>query len=88
MAAYGLPEMKDHLAAHAEAEVALDQLNVADRSWFATYNPVGVRMAVEDGVQAVVTGKAKPAEAMAAAQKQADALLRPYVEHTALKLPK
>ena len=36
---------------------------------------------------AVLSGKIKPAEAMANAQKAADALLLPYVEQTALKLP-
>lgn len=87
MAAYDLPEMKAFLAEHPDAKVALDQLSAAGRSWFATYNTVGVRKALEDGVQAVLSGKMKPAEAMAQAQKQADALMRPYVEQTALKLP-
>jgi sn-glycerol 3-phosphate transport system substrate-binding protein len=35
----------------------------------------------------VITGKAKPEAALAEAQRQADALMRPYVEQTALKLP-
>jgi sn-glycerol 3-phosphate transport system substrate-binding protein len=87
MAAYDLPEMKAYLAANPDAKVALDQLNLAGRPWFATYNTVGVRKALEDGVQAVLSGKAKPAEAMAAAQQQADLLMRPYVDQTALKLP-
>lgn len=86
-AAYDLPEMKEFLAAHPEAKVALDQLNQNGRSWFATYNTVGVRKALEDQVQAVLSGRAKPAEAAAAAQRDADALLRPYVEQTALKVP-
>jgi sn-glycerol 3-phosphate transport system substrate-binding protein len=66
--------------------VALDQLAYA-RGWFATYNTVGVRKALEDGVQAVLSGKATPEAAMATAQKQADELMKPYVEQTALKLP-
>jgi sn-glycerol 3-phosphate transport system substrate-binding protein len=86
IAAYDLPEMKDYLEKHADAKVALDQLQFA-QPWFATYNTVGVRKALEDGVQAVISGKAKPFEAMAAAQKEADALMRPYVEQTALRLP-
>ena len=57
------------------------------RGWFSTYNTVGVRKALEDGVQAVLSGKPTPEAAMAAAQKQADTLMRPYVEQTALKLP-
>ena len=86
IAAYDLPEMKSYLADHPDAKVALDQLAYA-RGWFATYNTVGVRRALEDGVQSVLSGKAKPVEAMAAAQRNADALMRPYVDQTALKLP-
>jgi sn-glycerol 3-phosphate transport system substrate-binding protein len=40
---------------------------------------------MEDQVQAILSGKAAPADAAAAAQKGADELLRPYVEQTALK---
>jgi sn-glycerol 3-phosphate transport system substrate-binding protein len=86
IAAYDLPEMKSFTAEHPDAKVALDQLAYA-RGWFATYNTVGVRKALEDGVQAVLSGKATPEAAMDAAQKQAEALMKPYVEQTALKLP-
>ena len=86
MAAYDTPEMKDYIAKNPEAKVAVDQLAFA-QPWFATFNTVGVRKALEDQVQAVLSGKIKPAEAMANAQKAADALLLPYVEQTALKLP-
>jgi sn-glycerol 3-phosphate transport system substrate-binding protein len=86
IAAYDLPEMKTYMAAHPDAKVALDQLQYA-RGWFATYNTVAVRKALEDGVQAVLSGKMTPDAAMDAAQKQADALMRPYVAQTALKLP-
>lgn len=78
--------MKDYLAKYPDAKVALDQLAYA-RGWFATYNTVGVRKALEDGVQAVLSGKATPEATMATAQKQADELMKPYVEQTALKLP-
>lgn len=86
IAAYDLPAMKTFMSEHPDAKVALDQLAYA-RGWFATYNVIGVRKALEDGVQAVLSGKATPEAAMAEAQKQADALMRPYVEQTALKLP-
>lgn len=86
IAAYDLPEMKSYLAEHPDAKVALDQLAYA-RGWFATYNTVGVRKALEDGVQSVLSGRAKPRDAMEAAQRNADELMRPYVEQTALKLP-
>ena len=36
-------------------------------------------------VQAILSGKTTPAEAVRTAQKNADELLRPYVEQTALK---
>jgi sn-glycerol 3-phosphate transport system substrate-binding protein len=86
IAAYDLPDMKSYMAQHPNATVALDQLTYA-RGWFDTYNTVAVRKALEDGVQAVLSGKATPEAAMAAAQKQADELMKPYVEQTALKLP-
>ncbi len=86
MAAYDTAEMKDYLSKNPDAKVAVDQLAYA-QPWFSTFNTVGVRKALEDQVQAVLSGKIKPADAMANAQKAADALLRPYVEQTALKLP-
>ena len=86
MAAYDLPEMKDYMAKNPDAKVALDQLAYA-QPWFATFNTVGVRKALEDQAQAVLSGKIKAPEAMANAQKNADALLKPYVDQTALKLP-
>ena len=85
IAAYNLPDMKNFIAEHPDAKVALDQLAFA-RGWFATYNTVGVRKALEDGVQAVISGKATPEAAMEAAQKQADLLMKPFVEQTALKM--
>jgi sn-glycerol 3-phosphate transport system substrate-binding protein len=43
--------------------------------------------ALEDGVQAVLSGNATPETAMDAVQKQADSLMKSYVEQTAPKLP-
>ena len=83
-AAYDLPEMKSYLAEHADAKVALDQLQYAV-PWFDTFSTVAVRKAMEDQVQAILSAKTSPGEAVKAAQKSADALLRPYVEQTALK---
>jgi sn-glycerol 3-phosphate transport system substrate-binding protein len=79
--------MKTYMADHPDAKVALDQLNVAGRGWFDTYDTVAVRKALEDGVQAILAGKTTPEKAMETAQQQADALLKPYVDQTALKLP-
>jgi sn-glycerol 3-phosphate transport system substrate-binding protein len=42
---------------------------------------------LEDEVQAVLAGKKQPKDALIAAQKAADEILKPYVEQTALKLP-
>ena len=86
IAAYDLPDMKSYMAEHPNAKVALEQLKYA-RGWFDTYDTVAVRKALEDGVQAILSGKTTPEKAMAAAQRQADALLKPYVDQTALKLP-
>jgi sn-glycerol 3-phosphate transport system substrate-binding protein len=86
MGAYQLPEMKAFMAKNPDAQIAVDQLAYA-KSWFATYKTVAVRKAIEDELQAVVSGKKQPKEALVAAQKQADEIMRPYVEQTALKLP-
>jgi sn-glycerol 3-phosphate transport system substrate-binding protein len=83
-AAYDLPEMKKYLAQYPDAKVALDQLRYAV-PWFDTYNTVAVRKAMEDQVQAILSAKVKPEDAIVTAQKNANELLRPYVEQTALK---
>jgi sn-glycerol 3-phosphate transport system substrate-binding protein len=83
-AAYDLPEMQQFMTDHPDAKIALDQLKFAV-PWFDTFNTVAVRKAMEDQVQAILSGKIAPADACAAAQKAADELLRPYVEQTALK---
>ena len=84
--AYELPEMQSYLTEHPDAKVALDQLQYA-QPWFATYATVAVRKAMEDQVQAVLSGRTKPVDAVANAQKAADDLLRPYAERTALEMP-
>jgi sn-glycerol 3-phosphate transport system substrate-binding protein len=86
-AAYDLPEMKKFLAENPDAKVAVDQLAYA-RSWFATYSTVAVRKALEDEVQAVLSGKKKPLEALKAAQAKAEEIMSPYVAATAMNLPK
>ncbi|MDE2361999.1 MAG: ABC transporter substrate-binding protein [Hyphomicrobiales bacterium] len=86
MAAYDLPEMKDFLAKNPEADTAVKQLAYA-RPWFATYKTVAVRKALEDQLQAVLSGKIEPKAALQQAQKDADAIMKPYVDATALKLP-
>ena len=85
-AAYDLPEMKEYLEKYPDARVALDQLQYA-RPWFATYQTVPVRKALGDPLQAMLSGRMKPAEVVVVAQKAADALLAPYAAETALKVP-
>jgi sn-glycerol 3-phosphate transport system substrate-binding protein len=82
-AAYDLPEMQSFLKANSDAKVALDQLAYA-QPWFDTYSVVAVRKAIEDQIQGILSGKAKPAEAAAEAQKAASELLLPYINQTAL----
>jgi sn-glycerol 3-phosphate transport system substrate-binding protein len=84
--AYDAPEMKEFIAKNPDAKVALDQLPYA-KPWFATYQTVAVRKALEDEIQAVLNGKKKAGAAVKDAQHNADALMKPYVEQTALKLP-
>ncbi len=86
MGAYDQPEMKEFLARNPEAETAVKQLAYA-KPWFATYKTVAVRKALEDQLQAVLSGKIQPKAALQQAQKEADEIMRPYVESTALKLP-
>ena len=83
---YDTAEMKDFMSKNPDAKVALDQLPYA-KPWFATYQTVAVRKALEDEIQAVLNGKKKAPQAVKDAQKNADALMKPYVDQTALKLP-
>ena len=76
--------MKQFLAEHPDAKVALDQLAHAV-PWFDTFQVVAAPKAMEDQAQALFAGRVKPAEAAKAAQKAADELLKPYVAETALK---
>ena len=87
MAAYETAEMKEFMAKNPDAKVGVDQLAYA-KPWFATYKTVPVRKALEDEVQAVLSAKKTPKEALIAAQKAADEILKPFVEQTAMKLPK
>jgi len=81
--AYELPEMKQFIAEHPDALIALRQLQAFGQPWFATFNTVGVRQAMEDQVQAVLTGKKKPEQAVKDAQRAADEIMKPYVDSTA-----
>jgi sn-glycerol 3-phosphate transport system substrate-binding protein len=86
MAAYKLPEMIDFMTRNPDAKIAIDQIPYA-KPWFATYKTVAVRKAMEDELQGVLSGKKAPKDAVVAAQRAADEIMRPYVEQTALKVP-
>ena len=63
MGAYELPEMKEFLGKNPDAKTAVEQLAFA-KPWFATYKTVAVRKAIEDELQAVLSGKKQPKEAI------------------------
>ena len=84
--AYDSADMKEFIAKNPDAKVALDQLVYA-KPWFATYQTVAVRKALEDEIQAMLNGKKKADAVVKDAQKKADELMKPYVDQTALKLP-
>jgi len=88
MASYDTPEMKEYLAKDPRAAIALEQLKYA-YPWYATYETVAVRQAMENQLAALVNDeKVTPEAAAAQAQKDADTIMKPYVESTALTVPK
>jgi sn-glycerol 3-phosphate transport system substrate-binding protein len=76
-AAWETPRMKEYVAGFPEAAVARDQLphSVAELS---THENQRVTKALNDGLQAALTGTKSPAEAMKGAQREAQRILRPY----------
>ncbi|MBS0337988.1 MAG: ABC transporter substrate-binding protein [Proteobacteria bacterium] len=69
--------MRKYAAGFAPAAVARDQLeySVAELS---THDNQRVTKALNDGLQAALTGTKKPEQAMKDAQREADRILRPY----------
>ena len=83
--AYDLPVMQEFVKNNPDALTAVEQLKYAG-PWIATYNTVAVRKAVEDEMQALLSDeKLTIDEAAARAQKNANEVLKPYVESTALR---
>ncbi len=76
-AAYATDALRKYGREFAPAVVARDQLpfSVAE---FSTHDNQRVTKALNDGLQAALTGSKSPAQAMADAQKEADRLLRGY----------
>ena len=76
-AAYQTPAMKKYVADFPAAAVARDQLPFA-KAELSTHDNQRVTKALNDGLQAALTGTKTPGQAMKDAQREADRLLRPY----------
>jgi sn-glycerol 3-phosphate transport system substrate-binding protein len=75
--AWDTPAMKKYVADFPPAAVARDQLQYAVAE-LSTHDNQRVTKALNDGLQAALTGTKTPAQAMADAQREADRLLRSY----------
>lgn len=69
--------MKDYVAKFPVAAVARDQLEYAVPE-LSTHDNQRVTKALDDAIQAAVTGSKKPADALKEAQKEAERILRRY----------
>lgn len=76
-AAYETPQLEAYGKSFPQALVARDQLKVAIAE-FSTWQTARVREALNNAVQAALTGTKSPAEALKAAQSTADQLLKPF----------
>lgn len=76
-AAYETEALQDYVEAFPPAAVARDQLEHATAE-LATYQGGRVRRALDNAVQAALTGQMTPQEALDQAQAEADAALRRY----------
>ena len=75
--AWDTPTMKQYVAGFAPAAVARDQLKYA-KAELSTHDNQRVTKALNDGLQAALTGTKTPEQAMKDAQREADRLLRSY----------
>ncbi|MGM0672911.1 MAG: ABC transporter substrate-binding protein [Pseudomonadota bacterium] len=75
--AYETDALRDYVEEFPPAAVARDQLEHATAE-LSTYQGGRVRKALDDAIQAALTGDLTPEEAMQRAQKQADRALRRY----------
>jgi sn-glycerol 3-phosphate transport system substrate-binding protein len=76
-AAFETPVMKKYVADFPAAAVARDQLPYA-KAELSTHDNQRVTKALNDGLQAALTGTKTPEQAMKDAQREAERLLRPY----------
>jgi sn-glycerol 3-phosphate transport system substrate-binding protein len=75
--AWETPVMKQYVAGFPAAAVARDQLPYA-KAELSTHDNQRVTKALNDGLQAALTGTKTPEQAMKDAQREADRLLRPH----------
>ena len=76
-AAYDTPKLKEYAASFPAAVVARDQFQYATPE-LSTFQTGRVRKALDDAIQASLTGQKQPADALKGAQAEADRLLKPY----------
>ncbi|HVF64015.1 MAG TPA: ABC transporter substrate-binding protein [Casimicrobiaceae bacterium] len=76
-AAFETPQMKKYVAEFPPAAVARDQLPFA-KAELSTHDNQRVTKALNDGLQAALTGTKTPEQAMRDAQREADRLLKSY----------
>ena len=76
-AAWDTPEMKKYLADFPAPTVARDQLQYAVAE-LSTHENQRVAKALNDGLQAALTGAKTPLQALQDAQREAERILRPY----------
>jgi sn-glycerol 3-phosphate transport system substrate-binding protein len=75
--AYETPQLKEYAASFPQALVARDQFQYATPE-LSTFQTGRVRKALDDAIQAALTGQKTPAQALKDAQAEADRLLKPY----------
>src|SRR5689334_14910551 len=75
--AYETPKLKEYVSHFPQAAVARDQLKFATPE-LSTFQTGRVRKALDDAIQAALTGGKPPAAALKSAQQEAERLLKPY----------
>jgi len=75
--AYTTPKLKEYAAGFPQAVVARDQFEFATPE-LSTFQTGRVRKQLDDAIQATLTGQKSPADALNAAQAEADKLLKSY----------
>jgi len=75
--AYQTAKLKEYATTFPPAVVARDQFEFATPE-LSTFQTGRVRKLLDDAIQAALTGQKAPADALKAAQAEADRLLKPY----------